>query len=114
MTLVAATLIMANRQIDDDDFNELWEEIKMLDIMRFAHEKGMEEGEEKGRIEAAREMVMEALRESVGVVPAYISEQVGAVSVPETLRELLRQAMRSRSLEEFEKMLEVANRQLAA
>ncbi|MCP4351132.1 MAG: hypothetical protein GY795_37180, partial [Desulfobacterales bacterium] len=42
--LVAATLVMANKQIDTATFNELWEEIKMLDVLKFAHEKGMEEG----------------------------------------------------------------------
>ncbi len=132
--LIAATLIMANKQIDKTDFQKLWEEIKMLDILKFAIEKGMEEGEEKGkkegkkegekegkkegkkegRIEAAREMVVEALWESVGIVPAYIAKQVMSVSMPDMLKELLRQAMRCKNIEDFEKMLELANRQSPA
>ncbi|MCP4351091.1 MAG: hypothetical protein GY795_36970 [Desulfobacterales bacterium] len=35
---------MANKQIDRSTFNELWEEIRMLNIIKFAHEKGREEG----------------------------------------------------------------------
>jgi len=47
VTLVAATLIMANRQIDKATFQELWEEMKTLNILRFAHEMGVEEGRER-------------------------------------------------------------------
>ena len=125
-TLIAATLIMANRQIDESDFHELWEEIKMLNILQFAHEKGRREGEKrgeirgekrgeyKGRIEAVRELVTEALEDSLGIVPPDITDQIMTVSRPDILKALLRQAVKCKSLEEFEKMLELATRKPAA
>lgn len=124
--LIAATLIMANRQIDESDFQELWEEIKMLNILKFAHEKGMREGEEigekrgekrgeqKGRIEAVRELLIEALEDSLGIVPPDITDQIMTISRPDTLKALLRQAVKSETLEDFEKMLELATRKPAA
>jgi len=42
--LVAATLIMANKLIDKKRLKQLWEVIKMLDIIEIAREKGIEEG----------------------------------------------------------------------
>lgn len=102
----------------------------MLDILRFAHEKGREEGEEKGkkegkeegkkegkkegRIETAREMVLEALEESLGIVPVDVADGVMSVSRPDMLKGLLRQAVKCKTLEDFERMLELANRRIAA
>ncbi len=136
--LVAATLVMANKQIDTATFNELWEEIKMLDVLKFAHEKGREEGKKEGkeegkkegkkegkeegkkegkkegrrdgRLENAREMVLKFLEESVGVVPAYIYDEVMSISRPDILVRLVKQAMICKKIEEFEKMLKLANR----
>ncbi|MDM8542290.1 hypothetical protein QUF90_14510 [Desulfococcaceae bacterium HSG9] len=41
---LAATLIIANKMIDKEQLNELWEVIKMLDIIELAKKKGMKEG----------------------------------------------------------------------
>ncbi len=124
--LIAATLIMANRQISESDFQELWEEVKMLKILEFAHKKGREEGivegerrgekrgERRGRIEAARELLIEAIEESLGIVPADIRDRVMTISRPDMLKSLLRQAVRCTTLEEFERMLELATRKPAA
>ncbi len=49
--LLAATLLMSNKLIDKKRLRELWEEIKMLDILEIAREKGMEEGVILGREE---------------------------------------------------------------
>ena len=46
--LVAATMILANKLIPKDRLETLWEEIKMLDIVEFAREKGIEEGKTLG------------------------------------------------------------------
>ncbi|MBT3388724.1 MAG: hypothetical protein HN417_12385, partial [Desulfobacula sp.] len=43
-TLLAATLVMSNKFIDKKDLTAIWEEIKMLDILEIAREKGIEEG----------------------------------------------------------------------
>jgi len=42
--LIAATLIMSNKLIDKKRLEQLWEVIKMLDIIEIAREKGLEEG----------------------------------------------------------------------
>ncbi len=42
--LIAATLIMSNKLIDKERLKQLWEVIKMLDIIEIAREKGIEEG----------------------------------------------------------------------
>ncbi len=112
--LVAATLVMANKQIDKSTFQELWEEIKMLDILKFAHEKGVEEGEEKGRLKNAREMVLKVLEVSVGIVPAYITDEVMTISRLDILKSLVGQAVKCKEIEDVEKMLELANRKAAA
>ena len=136
--LIAATLIMANKQIGEETFQELWEELKMLNILRFAHEKGMEEGVEKGRKEGveegrkegvekgrkegmekgrteyAREMILEVIEDSLGVVPDYIVGRVRSVSQPDTLRGMLRQAMKCKKLGDFEKIVELATRKAPA
>jgi hypothetical protein len=115
--LIAATLIMANKLIDKAAFHELWEEVKMLNILKFAHEKGAEEGKEEGKLEGkletAREMVIEALEASAGMVPAYIADEVMGLSRPDILKRLLRQAVKCREISEFEKMLRLATKQTA-
>ncbi len=64
-------------------------------------------------METAREMVLEVLGESVGIVPPYIADEVMSVSRPDILRGLLRQAVRCREIGEFEKMLRLARKQAA-
>jgi hypothetical protein len=91
-------------------FHELWE-AKMLDILKFAYEKGAEEGKKKGRLEISREMVIELLGDSVGIVPAYIADEVMSLSRPDILKGLLKQAAKCKEIEEFEKMLKLAKRQ---
>ena len=88
----------------------------MLDILKFAHEKGAEEGEKKGEekgLQTAREMVIETLQESLGIVPRYIADEVRSLSHPDVLKGLLRQAFRCKEVSEFEKMLKLATKQAA-
>lgn len=94
----------------------------MLNILKFAHEKGWEEGQQdgwqkgqqdgwqKGRIETAREMVIASLEESFGVVPAYIADEIMSLSRQDVLRALLKQAFKCREISEFEKMLRLASK----
>ena len=46
--LLAAMLIISNKLIDKERLKSLWEEIKMLDIIEIAREKGLEEGKTLG------------------------------------------------------------------
>ncbi len=46
--LPTATLVLSNKMIDRKRLEAMWEEIKMLDIVEIAREKGMEEGKVLG------------------------------------------------------------------
>jgi hypothetical protein len=64
-----------------------------------------EEGVETGFEKAIREMVIEALAERFVAVPSAIKEAVYAVGQHDTLKSLLRYAIRSSDMEEFTKIL---------
>ena len=64
-TLLAATLIMSNKIITKDQINAIWEEIKMLDIIEVAMEKGRDEGLIKGRNEGLEKGRDEGLNEGL-------------------------------------------------
>jgi len=104
--LVAATLVLSNKMIDRDRLESLWEEVKMLDILEIAREKGREEGRVLGIDEGMAEMVLEGLAEKLGPVPSRIARGVRTVGDRNALRALLRQALRCATFEEFEKSLE--------
>lgn len=107
--LLAATIVMANKLIDKDRIRELWEEIKMLDIIDVAKEKGVEEGIVKGKtlgiIEATRKMLMNALFEKYGIIPPRISDKVKTIENQDTLESLFRQVFRCENMAAFEEIL---------
>ncbi len=107
---LAATLVMANKLIGKDRINELWEKIKMLDIIDVAREKGLEEGKSLGKtlgiIEATRKMLMDALFEKYGVIPPRISEKVKRIENQDTLESLFRQVFRCENMAAFEESLD--------
>ncbi|MEE4356773.1 MAG: hypothetical protein V2I97_09900, partial [Desulfococcaceae bacterium] len=98
--LPAATLVMSNRLIDKKRLRELWEEIKMLDILEVAREKGMEEGVilgreegksigiqegksigiQEGKILSAREMLSDVLIEKFTIIPRHISDCIQTIN----------------------------------
>jgi len=63
----------------------------------------MEKGMEKGSLEEAREMVLEALEERFGVVPPDLEEVIRGREDRDMLRKWLRLAIRVGNLEEFRK-----------
>ncbi|MBF0103553.1 MAG: hypothetical protein HQK77_21860 [Desulfobacterales bacterium] len=111
--LLAATFIMANKMIDKNRLNDLWEEIQMIDIIEFAKTKGLQEGIEQGLDQGRKEglekgirdMLLDALIESFGVLPTHVSEKINAISQTDTLRSLFRVALKSENLEQFSGML---------
>ncbi len=107
--LLAATFIMANKMIDKNRLNDLWEEIQMIDILELAREKGLEQGRKEGLLEGlekgVREMLMDVLIESFGILPTHVSEKIKAISQTDTLRSLFRAALKSKNLEQFTSML---------
>ena len=135
--ILAATLIMSNKLIDKERIKELWEEIKMLDVLDVAREKGLEEGKaigikegkelgikegkelgvkegkelgvkvgvKEGKIEAAREMLLDALFEKFNNMPPRISQQIRNIQNHDTLKYLFRQVLRCDDMETFEAVL---------
>jgi len=129
-TLIAATLIMSNKIIGKERLQEMWEEIKMLDIIEIAREKGIQEGKALGMLEgktlgmlegktlgmlegktlgmleAIQEMVLNALTERFSIVSARISGQIRTVQNTDVLKSLFHHALRCQNLKEFEAVLQ--------
>lgn len=115
--LLAATLVMSNKLIDKERIEALWEEIKMLDVLEVAREKGIKEGIEKGikegiekgrdmgGLEMIRQMLTDAVLERFGVVPPRIPQSIRQIQDIDVLRGLFRQVFRCENLEAFEEML---------
>jgi hypothetical protein len=68
-------------------------------------QQGIQQGVQQGMLEDAREMVLEALAERFGVIPAELEKCVLAMDSRRQLKELLRQVLRVQSLDEFQKLL---------
>jgi len=96
--LVAATLIMSNKILDKETFKKLWEEIKMIKAFVFAekigYDRGKSEGINEGALKSTKMMLIEALEETIGVVPEYIEKKIHQISSQTTLKGLFRQAIR--------------------
>ena len=121
--ILAATLIMSNKILDTETLAQIWRELKMIDIFAYAHEKGREEGLErglekgiekghkKGLIENAREMLITALEETVGIIPEYIATKINEITQKDTLKGLFKQAIKCKDIGQFEQMLTLATAQ---
>ncbi|KPA18535.1 hypothetical protein MHK_001238 [Candidatus Magnetomorum sp. HK-1] len=114
--LVAATMIMSNKILDNETFDKLWEEIKMIKVLAFAEEKGYErgisegkkEGINKGALSTAKMMLVEALEETIGVVPEYIEKKIQQITSHTALKGLHRQAIRCNDIKDFNQKLALA------
>lgn len=111
--LVAATLIMSNKLIDKDRLEKMWEDIKMLDIIEIAREKGhkegkslgLEEGKSLGITEAFHEMLTDAVIEKFNMIKPRISEQIINIKDRNVLKGLFRQVFKCSDIKEFEDIL---------
>ncbi len=107
--LLAATLVMSNKLIDKNRIQELWEEIKMLDVLEVAREKGIEEGRALGVVETQketiREMLFEALAEKFGEIPPHCSAHIEKIQNQEALKLLFRQVFRCDNIQAFEEFM---------
>ncbi|MCP4396483.1 MAG: hypothetical protein GY801_04095 [bacterium] len=115
--LLAATLILSNKLIDKEVLLQIWEEVKMLDILEIAREKGIEEGLQKGKtlglqegkalvINAMQEMVIETLIERFGPIPAVLSESIREIRNQDTLKGLFHHSLKCSNLQDFETSLQ--------
>ncbi|MDM8536696.1 hypothetical protein QUF70_08085 [Desulfobacterales bacterium HSG17] len=119
--LLVAALIISNKMIDKDRLNELWEDIKMLDILELAQEKGeaigiqkgeaigIQKGKTLGILEERREIVMDILIERFNLVSSRISERIRSLQNPDILKAMFHNARKCNNLKEFEDLLEQVN-----
>ncbi len=70
-----------------------------------ALKEGLEKGLEKGIVQNAREAILDVLDTRFGQVPDSLRERVNTIGSEPTLKNLLRQAVRTPSLEEFQATL---------
>ena len=68
-------------------------------------ELALKEGLEKGIVQTAREAILDVLDTRFGQVPDSLRERVNAIGSEPTLKNLLRRAVRTPSLEEFQATL---------
>ena len=82
------TLILADKIVDREILDELWEELSMLKVIKYAEEKGMEKGREEEREEGRREIVKNLL--SLGMDDDFIIKATG-LDIPtlERIKKLL-------------------------
>ena len=69
-------------------------------------EQGMQQGMQQGMLLDARDMLIEVLTERFGSVSSELSEQIKRIDSRERLKDLLRQALRAKSFDEFGKKVE--------
>jgi len=100
--LLAATLILSNKLIDKERLETIWEEIKMLDILEIAKEKG----KALGILEDRREMVLDTLIERFNMISARVLDQIRAMQNPDILKMLHRQALKCQNAGEFEAVMQ--------
>ena len=103
--ILAATLVMSNKLIDKERIKELWEEIKMLDVLEVAREKGMEEGKTLGAVENSHKLLLSAISEKFGFMPPRIADQIRKIENQDTLDALFRQVFRCADIAAFENVL---------
>ena len=98
-------------QLSDEEEGQLWEEVKTLQeenkmpYITSVERIGMRKGREQGLQQGLQSSVLETLDVRFGIVPVSISDDVGQIQDPDRLRTLLRRAIRSASLEEFQQAL---------
>ena len=84
----------------------LFEELALKEGLEKGLEKGLveglEKGLEKGIVQNARESILDVLDTRFGQVPESVRERINAIGSEPTLKNLLRQAARASSLEEFQ------------
>ena len=95
-------------QLSDEEEDIVWEEVTKLEEVKGMPyvTSGERIGMRKGFLVEGREMVLEALDERFGEVSFDISNAVNQIKDRDTLRALLRRAIRSVSLEEFKQALD--------
>ena len=77
----------------------------MPDVLTGILEEGKDLGVKEGKIEAAREMLIDALFEKFNEMPSRVSERIRTIQNHDALRFLFRQVFRCDDMEAFEAVL---------
>ncbi|MCF7669624.1 MAG: hypothetical protein K9N48_07605 [Verrucomicrobia bacterium] len=72
-------------------------------IERLGRKEGLQEGLQKGRLEALRAYIVEVLEARFGDAPGELKAKVDAIADEQELRRLHRKAVLVPSIEEFER-----------
>ena len=111
LRLLGATLIMANKMIDKDRLAEIWEGIKILDILEVAHEKGKNEGIVEGEVSGMKKGLRDTLKELIvdkyDNIPERVLDKIDQIDKINILRILFKKALRCETIEKFEKTLDL-------
>jgi hypothetical protein len=75
-------------------------------VIELENDPAYKKGVDRGLIQDAQELVVEALEERFGSVPVIVKKKVFAIEDREVLKVLHREAIRARSLRAFQKKLE--------
>ncbi|MBI1930108.1 cytosolic protein [Candidatus Poribacteria bacterium] len=99
-------------QLSDAEEDQLWEKVKTtleeenkMSYVTSVERIGMRKGLEQGLQQGLQMSVLETVEERFGAVPASTSDAIHQIEATDRLRALLRQAIRSASLEEFQQAL---------
>ena len=68
--------------------------------------RGLEEGKIEGKLEGIIEGIIETLEENTGQKPTWVKEKLSKVNDSDLLKKILRRTVNSKSIEEFEIVLE--------
>lgn len=87
---LALTLVMANRVVEPEYIDTIWEDIQMLKVIKYAEEKGMEKGIEKGiergkaegREEGKISLIKRQLAKKFGYVAPELLQAIDTLDEP--------------------------------
>ncbi len=86
--VIALTMVMANRLVEAELLEKIWEEIKMLKILKYAEDKGkeqgiligieqgIEKGMEKGRLDEKRHLIERQIIKKFGPLPKDMQSKI--------------------------------------
>ena len=94
-------------EVSEEEQENLYHEIiqhkETAMLAQYIRNKGMQQGMQQGMLLDAQDMLIEVLTERFGSVSGELSEQIKRIDSRERLKDLLRQALRVKSFDEFGK-----------
>jgi hypothetical protein len=98
------SLVVSNRIVDEETLGELWEELRMLKVIKFAEKKGMEKGLEKGREDGQRKTIKQILIKKFGPLPHTLSQAIDTLD-PATLDFIIYDILDMKTIEELRRYI---------